>query len=360
MAEQSERTRDPIRRWTLIVLAIIFVVFLYSIVADRTTPYTSQAIVQAYVLRVAPEVAGRVLEIGVTDNQKVKAGELLFRVDSEPFKIALEQAEAKIAGVGQTIGANTAAVASAQERLTEARAKRDNTVEQANRVLELVKKGVYAKAREDRAKAEIEAAEASVREAEAELEKAKEQLGPQGSENPQLRDALAAAEKAKLDLVRSTVIAPSDGVVTNLQLTLGQFIGVGQAALTFIDARDVWFSANFRENSLETIKPDLPAEIVLDVFPGRVFQGKVESLSWGVSQGSIDPSTGLPKVNAPTGLTRTPQSFPVRINLDQKDYLPGMRLGSQANIIVYATSNAILNAIGAFWIRLIAILTYVS
>jgi multidrug resistance efflux pump len=360
MVEQSESTRDPIRRWTLIVLAIIFVVFLYSIVADRTTPYTSQAVVQAYVLRVAPEVAGRVLEIGVTDNQKVKAGELLFRIDPEPFKIALEQAEAKIAGVGQTIGANTAAVASAQERLTEARAKRDNTVEQANRVLELVKKGVYAKAREDRAKAEIEAAEASVREAEAELEKAKEQLGPQGSENPQLRDALAAAEKAKLDLVRSTVIAPSDGVVTNLQLTLGQFIGVGQAALTFIDARDVWLSANFRENSLETIKPDLPAEIVLDVFPGRVFQGKVESLSWGVSQGSIDPSTGLPKVNAPTGLTRTPQSFPVRINLDQKDYLPGMRLGSQANIIVYATSNAILNAIGAFWIRLIAILTYVS
>jgi len=360
MVEQSERTPDPIRRWTLIVLAIILVVFLYSIVAARTTPYISLSVVQAYVLRVAPEVAGRVLEIGVIDNQQVKAGELLFRIDPEPFKIALEQAEAKIAGVGQTIGANTAGVASAQERLTEARAKRDNTVEQANRVLELVKKGVYAKAREDRAKAEIEAAQASVREAEAELEKAKEQLGPQGSENPQLREALAAAEKAKLDISRATVIAPSDGVVTNLQLTLGQFISVGQAALTFIDARDVWFSANFRENSLETIKPDLPAEIVLDVFPGRVFEGKVESLGWGVSHGSIDPATGLPKVNAPTGLTRTPQSFPVRINLDQKDYLPGMRLGSQANIIVYATSNAILNAIGAFWIRLIAILTYVS
>jgi len=284
MAEKIERTRDPVRRWTLIVLAIIFVVFVYSIIADRTTPYTSQAVVQAYVLRVAPEVAGRVLEVGVSDNQKVKAGELLFRIDPEPFKIALEQAEAKIAGVGQTIGANTAAVASAQERLTEARAKRDNTVEQANRILQLVEKGVYAKAREDRAKAEIEAAEATVREAEAELAKAKEQLGPQGSENPELREALAAAEKAKLDIVRTTIIAPSDGVVTNLQLTLGQFIGVGQSALTFIDARDVWFSANFRENSLETIKPELPAEIVLDVFPGRVFGGKVESLGWGVSR----------------------------------------------------------------------------
>jgi multidrug resistance efflux pump len=360
MVEKSEKTRDPVRRWTVIVLAIIVAIFLYSILADRVTPYTSQGVVQAFVVRVAPEVAGRALEVSVTDNQKVKAGELLFRIDPEPYKIALEQAEAKVAGVGQTMGANTAAVTSAQERLIEAQATRNNVIEQGNRILELVKKGVYAKAREDRATAEMEAAEASVREAEAELEKAKQQLGPQGSDNPELREALAAAEKAKLDLVRTALVAPSDGVVTNLQLTLGQFIGVGQAALTFIDARDVWFNANFRENSLENIKLDAPVEIVLDVFPGRVFDGKVESVGWGVAQGAIDPATGLPKINAPVGLTRTPQSFPVRINLDQKDYLPGMRLGSQGNVIVYATSNPIFNAIGAFWIRLIAALTYVS
>src|SRR5262245_10824614 len=356
MAENSEKSRDPVRRWTLIILGVIIAIFLYSIIADRMTPYTSQAIVQAYVVRVAPEVSGRVLEVGVTDNQKVKAGELLFRIDPEPYEIALKQAVAKVDRVGQTIGANTAGVASSEERLVEARAQRDNTVEQAGRILQLVEKGVYAKAREDRAKAEIEAAEASVREA----EKAKEQLGPTGADNPELREAVAAVEKAKLDLVRTKVFAPSDGVVTNLQLTLGQFVGAGQAVLTFIDARDVWFSANFRENTLESIAPEAPAEIVLDVFPGRVFGGKVENVGWGVSQGAIDPATGLPKINAPTGLTRTPQRFAVRVNLEQKDYLPGMRLGSQANVIVYSTENPITNFIGALWIRLIALLTYVS
>jgi multidrug resistance efflux pump len=360
MADKSEKPRDPVRRWTLIIFAIIVVLFLYSIIADRMTPYTSQAIVQAYVVRVAPEVAGRVLEVGVTDNQKVHAGELLFRIDPEPYAIAVKQAEAAVDGVGQKIGANTAGVASTQERLVEARANRTNTVEQANRVLELVQKGVYAKAREDRAKAEIDAAEATVREAEAELVKAKEQLGPQGADNPELREAVAALEKAKLDLVRTSVIAPTDGVVTNLQLTLGQFASVGQSVLTFIDARDVWFSANFRENTLESIAPNAPVEIVLDVFPGRVFDGKVETVGWGVAQGAVDPATGLPKISAPVGLTRTPQRFPVRINLDQKDYLPGMRLGSQGNVIVYATGNPITNAIGALWIRLIALLTYVS
>ena len=360
MVERSDKARDPVRRWTLIILAIIVAVFLYSVIADRMTPYTSQAIVQAFVLRVAPEVSGRVLEIGVIDNQKVKAGELLFRIDPEPYQIALKQAEANVDSAGQNIGANTAGVTSAEERLVEAKANRDNSVEQAKRILQLVEKGVYAEARADRARAEIDGAEANVREAEAEVKRAKEQLGPQGAENPELRAAVAAMQKAKLDLERTTVIAPSDGVVTNLQLTLGQYVGVGQAVLTFIDARDIWFSANFRENSLESIKPDAPAEIVLDVFPGRVFDGKVESVGWGVSQGSVDPATGLPKISAPIGLTRTPQRFAVRVNLDQKDYLPGMRLGSQANIIVYATGNWITNAIGAFWIRLIALLTYFS
>src|SRR3990172_9494515 len=100
--------RDPVRRWTLIVLGLIVVLFFYSIIADRMTPYTSQAIVQTFVVRMAPEVAGRVVEVKVVDNQRVKAGDVLFRIDARPFTISLAQAEARLAGVGQTIGAGTA------------------------------------------------------------------------------------------------------------------------------------------------------------------------------------------------------------------------------------------------------------
>ncbi|HLC08179.1 MAG TPA: biotin/lipoyl-binding protein, partial [Methyloceanibacter sp.] len=130
-AGKSQTTRDPVRRWTLIVLGLITVLFLYSIIADRMTPYTSQATVQAFVVRMAPEVAGRVMEVNVIDNQRVKAGDVLFRIDPQPFTLALAQAEARLAGVGQSIGASTAAVTSAQERLIEAEAKRDNVREQA-------------------------------------------------------------------------------------------------------------------------------------------------------------------------------------------------------------------------------------
>src|SRR6478672_9969276 len=148
-AKSEKAPRDPVRRWTLIVLGLIVILFFYSIIADRLTPYTSQATVQAFVVRMAPEVAGRVQEVLVSDNQKVKAGDILFRIDPQTYEIALKQADARLANVGQTIGANTAAVAASQERLIEAQAKRGHVVEQSNRTLELVKKGVYSEARKD-------------------------------------------------------------------------------------------------------------------------------------------------------------------------------------------------------------------
>ncbi len=130
------------------------------------------------------------------------------------------------------------------------------------------------------------------------------------------------------------------------------------AETSFAEAFEA-INANFRENSLENIKPDSPVELVLDVLPGRIFPGKVQSVGWGVSQGSIDPATGLPKIGEPMGLVRNPQRFTVRVNLDGK-YVPGMRYGSQANVVVYGTNNAIVNALGAVFIRLVAVLTYVS
>jgi multidrug resistance efflux pump len=146
-----------------------------------------------------------------------------------------------------------------------------------------------------------------------------------------------------------------------LQLADGEYVDAGQAALTLIDTADVWVNANFRENALENVKAGNPVELVLDTLPGRIYDAKVESIGWGVSQGSIDPETGLPKINEPMGLVRTPQRFAVKIEPNRQDYVPGsVRYGSQANVIVYASDNALVNAIGRLWMRIVAVLTYVS
>jgi multidrug resistance efflux pump len=197
-----------------------------------------------------------------------------------------------------------------------------------------------------------------VAQAEAELEKARQTLGPQGVANPQIREAMAAVEQTNLDLQRTTVLAPSEGGVTNLSLAIGQVLAKGEAAMTYIDIREVWIEAAFRENSLESIAVGDPVEIVLDIRPGRVLAGRVAALGYGVGNRSVDARTGMPSPRTQSGWIRPPQPMPVRIEFD-KETRP-LRVGSQANVMVYSSGNVVMNALGYIRMRLVALLTYVQ
>ncbi|CAN7715897.1 HlyD family secretion protein [Mesorhizobium amorphae] len=350
---------NPLRRVALVVLLLACLLFVIAVFMERRTPSSSQATVSAYVVGIAPEVTGRVIEVGVVDNSGVKPGQMLFRIDPQQYQLAVAEAEARLARVGQTIGASTASVDSVQARLVEARAIRDNVQEQANRAMELVKRGVYAQAKYDEAKAAVDQANASVVAAEADLKQAQEELGPEGADNPQLKESLAALERAQLDLLRTTVLAPAEGVVTNLQLSVGGVVGAGQSAMTFIDVGTVWITAAFKENSLENVAAGNRADVLFDLLPGQVFGATVESVGMGVAQGSVDPKTGLPKISTESGWVRTPQSFPVRLILDE-GRPKGVRYGSQANVVIYTGDNPVTNAIGRIWMRVLSVLTYVS
>ena len=284
--------RNPLRRTALVVVLVAAGLFALSVVMERLTPSSSQATVQAYVVRMASEVTGRVIEVGVTDNAQVMAKTVLFRIDPRPYEIAVAEAEARLERIGQTLGASTQAVESAQARVVQLQAERVNVRVQAERAKTLFERGVYARAKFDDAKAALGVSDASVAGAEADLAKAREELGPQGADNPQLKEALAALERARLDLLHTTVVAPSDGVVSNLQLGVGQVVGIGQAALTFIDAGTIWVAAAYKENSLEHVAAGDEAEVVLDSLPGSVFPMRVESVGWGVSNEQRRPGDG--------------------------------------------------------------------
>lgn len=349
---------NPLRRIALGVAVLIAVLFTLSIFMERRTPSTSQAVVQAYVVQMAAEVGGRVTDIAVLDNARVKTGQVLFRIDPQPYKLVVSEAEARLEETGQALGASTASVDAAQAQLVSARAQRDNIREQARRVNQLVERGVFAPARQDEAKASLSSAEAAVSKAQADLERARQQLGPKGNDNPQFKQALAALEKARLDLVRTEVIAPADGVITHLQLAVGQVVSAGQPALTFIDRGTVWVSAAFKENSLEHVQADDPAELVFDVLPGRVFKGRVESVGWGVAQ-QDSSNSALPSVRNESGWVRDPQRFPVRLLVEEPHPI-GPRYGSQVTVVIYTDDNPMTNALGAFMTRLGAWLNYVN
>ncbi len=260
---------NPLRRAALVVVIVTIVLFALSIVMERYTPSTSQAFVQAYVVRMAPEVAGRVIGVDVADNTRVAAGQVLFRIDPRPFELAVAEAQAQVEQIGQTLGASTAAVESAQARVVKEAAELANAEAQTARVFELVKRGVYPASKADTARAAQDAARAMLAASQADLAKAREELGPKGADNPQLKAAFAALERARLNLLYTTVKAPADGLVSNLQLATGQFIGAGQAALTFIDLSTVWVSAEFKENSLEYMSASDRAELVFELVAGR-------------------------------------------------------------------------------------------
>jgi len=353
---------DPLRRWTLAILALCVLLFGWTLIADRLTPYTSDASVRTFVVRLRPEVSGKVIEVAVRDNQIVRTGDLVYRIDPAPFRIAVERAAAKLAAAGQAVGASTAAVDEAQAQLVQELAQRDNVREQAARVFELVRTGVYAKSKGDQAQSELGTAEAQVQRAQASLEQARQALGPQGADNPQIREATAELEQARLDLARTTLLAPGDGVVSNLQLRVGQYAAAGQPALTFLDARQIWLQAFLRENSLEYISPGTRAEVVLDVLPGRVLPARVESVGWGIGESDVDTITGLPKTRQGTGGWLAPaQRFPVELAFETVGRPPhGVRYNARASVILYAGDHPVFDALAWLWIRMISVLTYVS
>ena len=351
---------NPLRRAALIVVVVTILLFALSIVMERLTPSSSQAIVQAYIVRMAPEVAGRVIGVDVADNTRVDAGQVLFRIDPRPFEIAVAEAQAQVEQIGQTLGASTAAVDSAQAKVVKETAEFENVQAQTERVFELVKRGVYPPSKADTARAAQDSARAVLTASQADLSKAREELGPKGADNPQLKAALATLERARLNLLYTTVKAPADGLVSNLQLATGQFIGAGQAALTFIDLSTVWVSAEFKENSLEYMSTSDRAELVFNSLPGAIFKAHVDSIGWGVSHNSVDPNTGLPTIKNATGWVRDPQRFPVRLIVDDPPPRGSVRVGSQVNVVVYAGNNPVTDALGAVFIRLISILTYAS
>jgi multidrug resistance efflux pump len=355
---------NPMRKIILIALGLLLVLFVYHVLADRYTPYTSQARVETFLTQVAPEVAGDVQTVGVRDNGAVRKGQLLFRIDPEPYAIAVRSAEANLAVALQGADVSVADVAAARAQL-----RKQSVDLAANRklgkiVTDLVDKKALAETNAIRSDAEIGKTAADLSRAQADLRKAQASLGAPGFGNPKVRQAVAALEQARLNLRMTEVLAPANGVVTNLRLAPGQYVAPGQPLLSFLESGPRWISADMRENQLGNVEPGQDVRIALDIKPGKLFRGKVHSIGWGVSQGDEAPTGQLASQPADQGWLRDPQSFPVRILiLPDEAKEAGVdvgRSGAQANVIIFANDGSIMNPIGRLWIRIVALLSYLQ
>jgi len=360
---EAKKPRDPVRSITKGVLITLLVLFIYHVVSDRVTPYTSQSNIEVLLVQIAPQIAGPVVEVGAHDNQQVKKGQVLYRIDPVPFDIAVRAAEANLALVQQNISVSTAEVRSSQAALNKQRTELSTTRELSDIVFGLTKEKALSESDAIRARSEIERAQADVARGEAELESARQRLGAAGDDNPQVRQARSALEKARLDLANTTVIAPADGMITNLRLSVGQFVNRGQPVMSFIEGDSVWLTAYLRENQLGKVAPGNRVRVAFDLLPGRVFDGKVDSVGWGVTRGGEAPAGTLPDVQSAKGWLREPQRFPVRIALDAEasnalGNLP-LRNGAQANVLILTNPNSwLMNPLGRMWLRIVSWMSY--
>jgi len=351
---------NPVRRITLVVLVAVLLLFTWYLVADRFTPMTDLGRVHAFVVPIAPRVSGIVESVNVEINDVVQEGDVLLRIDPTDYELAVAQAEQNLAQAGQEVGANAASVASAEARLADAEANLSNTVAQTARTLEVERRGVVSRSEGDKARAQLAQARAQVDNARAELQRARETLGIEGDDNPRLRAAALALTEARIDLERTTLRAPSFGAVTNIKIDAGNYASAGTPLMTFISVREIWVEAAIRENGLGHIKRGDPVEIVLDSAPGRIFDGRVVGIGYGVQTGkkTSGQAAALPEVEEASGWLRDPQRFPVIIRFES-EVPPGLkREGGQADVIVYTGDHPLLNFLGRLWIRLVAYLSY--
>ncbi|MFQ5937350.1 MAG: HlyD family secretion protein [Acidiferrobacterales bacterium] len=362
-AHVDEQKMDPVRKWTFIVLGVCVFFFVWYLVGDRLTPYTSQARVKSFIVPMAAEVSGVVEKIHVDDNQLVSGGDVLLQIVKQRYEIAVQSAKARLDEAGQTVGVDTAAIKSEGAKVLDMRARLQRAQQDYGRLKRIYDRdpGAVSKAQLEQAQTTVAQAESQVAAAQAELEKAKERLGRKGRDNVRIRAAVADLDKARLDLKKTTVRAPSNGMITNLRIDEGHYAKPGQPLMTFVSFDDVWIEAHFRENSLGNIKPGDRVEVLLDIQPGRIYPGQVESFGGGaqLQEGQVG---GLAKVSGKSGWLREPQRFPVIIKFDEsfgKDVKLGRRFGSQADVIVYTGDHMILNALGWLWIRLMSLLSYV-
>lgn len=352
---------DPVRRWTLIILGLCVLLMGYYLVADRITPYTTQARVHAVVVPIAPEVSGTVTDVAVSSNQAVAAGDLLFGIDRAKYVLAVETAEANLQQARQAIGVSTANVDAARAQLKTAKATLLRARQDASRLRRIKQEdaGAISERRLESAETTLSISQAQLEAAQATLEKALQDLGAEGEDNSRILQAQVALDAANLDLSNTGVRAPADGIVTDVRVDRGNFANAGAALMTFLATRDVWVQADFTENNLGNIKPGDPVGIVFDALPGKVIKGKVRTTGFGVQVDSA-PLGSLPTIDNNREWLRDAQRFSVIIDfeLPREDDRLGIRVGAQASVIVYTGGGFLFNTLGRIKMWLESVFTY--
>ncbi|RJT33338.1 HlyD family secretion protein [Mesorhizobium waimense] len=296
---------------------------------------TENANLEQAKVSIASDTAGRIVTVDIADNQLVKQGDVLFAIDPEPYRIALAQADAAVAGARLNVEQLRAAYSQSMAQEKSDTSEVDFAQSQYDRAADLAQKGINAKSSLDQAKNDLDKAKQQLAVAEQGIISAKAALGGnpdiETDKHPTVMAALAARDKAAYDLAQTTVKAPADGVVSQASsFKVGQYVGSGTPLFSLVETGDTWVDANFKETQLTNMKPGQKAEIVVDTYPGKTFEATVKAIGAGTgAEFSL-----LPAQNATGNWVKVTQRIPVRLELTDPDAKMALRTGMSVTATV--------------------------
>jgi membrane fusion protein (multidrug efflux system) len=303
------------------VLALLVALVFYLLTGRYVS--TDDAYVQTARTDISTEVAGRVSQIVVHDNQLVHKGEVLFRLDTPRFRIAVADARAQLAAAELKVPALKAAYRQRQADEAAARNTLAFASREFNRQTQLQAQGISSRAQLDQAKTSFQSAQQQLAAAQQQTASALADLAGDPDEDadslPSVRQAKTVLDHALLELSYTVVRAPSDGIVAKVeQIQVGDHVNAAVPLFALMSNRDVWVEANFKETDLTYMRPGQDATFSVDAYPGKTLHGKVISTS---------PGTGssfslLPPENSSGNWVKVVQRLPVRLSIEQDGNLP--------------------------------------
>lgn len=319
-----------------LVLAAILVVFKLD-----ARPRTDDAYLDADVIHLAPDVSGRIVSLNIRNNQAVKAGDVLFVIDPEPYQYKLDAATAQVRSLESKIDDSLNEVASQVSRadaahtaIGNAQAQLDLASSTLARLEPLLSKGFVTAEQVDQARTARDSARITLDQMIQQAQAAKQAVSSVRPLESQLAAAKANAALAARDLEKTTVRAPFDGKVVGLGVTTGEYASAGHPLFTLIDTSRWYAIANFRETEIGSMAPGTKATVYLMGEPNLPLAGHVESIGWGVTPDQTTMVNGMPRVAKTLDWVRLAQRFPVRIELENppQDHV---RMGASVVAVVH-------------------------
>jgi multidrug resistance efflux pump len=344
-------------RWVRAAIVLFVVMFVYFVFADTYMPATPQARALRQVVRVAPQVSGQVVEVQVNNNARVRRGEVLFRIDPEPFALVVDKAQLALDQARRDNAGLDASLAEARASLARQQALTRELAQERRRMQSLLERGSVSRQRFESVSADAKAGEAAVKAAEAKVRVLKVQRGEGGEDNLLLRQARNALAEAELDVRRTTVHAEQSGYVSNLQLNAGDSVSAGSPVLATVgDRLDI--VADFREKSLRHMGPGDKAWIAFDARPGEEYPARIASIDAGVRDGQLLPDGNLAHIPQTDRWVRDAQRIRVHLRLDSPPQaLPPT--GARATVQLAPEDNPVARVLARLQVALLSMLHHV-